>query len=80
MGPPSNAIPWIMQNDLTLLNVAQDQKKTILSFANLMCDVAARQGLMQVTVPDHDLVQSCKACWLWARFHSCCELKGGPFL
>lgn len=59
--PPNDSLPFIVARDTDMVNwVKDDGSKMTLCLADLMCKLASGQGLMQVTLADHDLEQKVK--------------------
>ena len=58
---PKDCIPWLVSEDINMVQLCgENNTKRMQCIANVMCDLAANSGLMQVTMTDHDMEQMVK--------------------
>ena len=53
-------IPWLLDSDLNLTVLVGDSKQ-LKCLADISCDLATSSGVTELTVVDHDIVQSTEA-------------------
>ena len=60
---PSDCLPWMLKKDSELVIFTEaGQGKQVFSLASLICHMASKHGIMEVTVTDHNITPLCEAC------------------
>ena len=53
----NKGIPWIVANDTQLLVSVEASGKSVVSVADLVCNVCKASGMTSLNVLEHDMVQ-----------------------
>ena len=48
-------LPWVARSDKHVIALVKGTEKTVMTLADVMCDITKSRGITEVHVADHDL-------------------------
>lgn len=62
-------LPWVVRSDKHVIALVKGTEKTVMTVADVMCDITKTRGITEVHVADHDLSPTQKDWYPKKRFH-----------